>query len=138
MASLFNSLMTPFVIMFTLPMALIGALGALVITGETLSLVSCIGILMLALFVLLAPMNIHEMNAIKTVLAGLINGVASVGFLVGGVVDPAAAAVMLVGGITGGFVGARLARRTPAAVVRRLVTAIGLSLAALLAWRRWG
>lgn len=47
MASLFNSLMTPFVIMFTLPMALIGALGALVITGETLSLVSAIGILML-------------------------------------------------------------------------------------------
>lgn len=47
MAALFNNLMTPFVIMFTLPMALIGALGALVLTGETLSLVSCIGILML-------------------------------------------------------------------------------------------
>ncbi len=47
MAALFNNLMTPFVIMFTLPMALVGALGALVVTGETLSLVSCIGILML-------------------------------------------------------------------------------------------
>lgn len=47
MAALFNNLMTPFVIMFTLPMALVGALGALVLTGQTLSLVSCIGILML-------------------------------------------------------------------------------------------
>jgi len=47
MASLFNDLGTPFVIMFSLPMALIGALGALVLTGETLSLVACIGIIML-------------------------------------------------------------------------------------------
>lgn len=47
MASLFNNLGTPFVIMFTLPMALIGALGALVLTGETMSLVAAIGIIML-------------------------------------------------------------------------------------------
>jgi HAE1 family hydrophobic/amphiphilic exporter-1 len=47
MASLFNNLGTPFVIMFTLPMALIGALGALVVTGESMSLVSGIGIIML-------------------------------------------------------------------------------------------
>lgn len=47
MATLFNNITTPFVIMFTLPMALIGAFGALVLTGETLSLVSGIGIIML-------------------------------------------------------------------------------------------
>lgn len=47
MASLFNSLSTPFVIMFTLPMALVGALGALVLLGETMSLVAAIGIVML-------------------------------------------------------------------------------------------
>jgi HAE1 family hydrophobic/amphiphilic exporter-1 len=47
MASLFNSLLNPFIIMFTLPMALIGALGALAVTGGTISLVSMIGILML-------------------------------------------------------------------------------------------
>ncbi len=46
-ASLFNSLLMPFVIMFTLPMALIGAFVALVMTGDTLSLVSGIGIIML-------------------------------------------------------------------------------------------
>ena len=47
MASLFNNLGTPFVIMFTLPMALVGALGALVLTGESMSLIAAIGILML-------------------------------------------------------------------------------------------
>ncbi len=47
MASLFNNLGTPLVIMFVLPMALIGALGALVLTGETMSLIAAIGIIML-------------------------------------------------------------------------------------------
>jgi HAE1 family hydrophobic/amphiphilic exporter-1 len=47
MASLFNNLTTPLVIMFTLPMALVGALGALVLTGESLSLIAAIGIIML-------------------------------------------------------------------------------------------
>ncbi len=47
MASLFNNLGTPFVIMFALPIALVGALGALVITGETMSLIAAIGIIML-------------------------------------------------------------------------------------------
>ncbi len=47
MAALFNNLGTPLVIMFTCPMALVGALGALVLLHETLSLVSCIGVLML-------------------------------------------------------------------------------------------
>lgn len=47
MAILFNNPGTPFVIMFTLPMAFAGALGALVLTGETLSLVAAIGIIML-------------------------------------------------------------------------------------------
>jgi len=47
MASLFNSFLHPFTIMFTLPMALAGALAALVLTGETMSLVSMVGVLML-------------------------------------------------------------------------------------------
>ncbi len=47
-ATLFNSLTTPLVIMFTLPMALVGAFAALALTGETLSLVAAIGIIMLS------------------------------------------------------------------------------------------
>jgi len=47
MAALFESLFNPFIIMFSLPMALIGAILALVMTGETLSIVSMIGFIML-------------------------------------------------------------------------------------------
>src|SRR5438105_9051407 len=47
MASLFNSLLNPFIIMFTLPMALVGAMGAMALTGESFSLVTMIGIIML-------------------------------------------------------------------------------------------
>lgn len=47
MAALFNSLLHPFTIMLSLPMALVGALLALTLSGETLSLVSMIGIIML-------------------------------------------------------------------------------------------
>jgi HAE1 family hydrophobic/amphiphilic exporter-1 len=46
-AALFNSLVYPLIMMLTLPMALIGGLAALVIYGETLSLVSMIGVIML-------------------------------------------------------------------------------------------
>jgi HAE1 family hydrophobic/amphiphilic exporter-1 len=47
MAGLFNNLLNPLVILFTLPMALAGAMAGLAITGESLSLVSMIGIIML-------------------------------------------------------------------------------------------
>ena len=47
MALLFRSLLTPFVILFSLPLALIGVLLALVVTGSALSVSALIGILML-------------------------------------------------------------------------------------------
>ncbi|MCX6361369.1 MAG: efflux RND transporter permease subunit [Armatimonadetes bacterium] len=47
LASLFNSLLEPLVVMLTLPMALVGALAALVLAGQTLSLVTMVGIMML-------------------------------------------------------------------------------------------
>jgi len=47
MAALFESLLSPFIIMFSLPMAMIGALLALQLTGNTLSIISAIGIIML-------------------------------------------------------------------------------------------
>ena len=47
MAALFESLLNPFVIMFSIPMALVGAIIALVLAGENMSIVSMIGIIML-------------------------------------------------------------------------------------------
>lgn len=47
MGALFESFITPVVIMFSLPQAMIGALLALMLTGHTLSIVTMIGIIML-------------------------------------------------------------------------------------------
>jgi HAE1 family hydrophobic/amphiphilic exporter-1 len=47
MAALFNSLIYPLTIMLCLPMALAGAIGGLALSGETLNIVSMIGIIML-------------------------------------------------------------------------------------------
>lgn len=47
MGALFESFLTPFVILFSLPMAIVGALLALFLTGKTLSIVAMIGIIML-------------------------------------------------------------------------------------------
>ncbi len=48
MASQFESLIHPFVILFTIPMALIGAVWALWLTGSTISVVVFIGLILLA------------------------------------------------------------------------------------------
>ena len=47
MGALFESFLTPFVIMFSLPQAMVGALLALLIVGKPLSIVAMIGIIML-------------------------------------------------------------------------------------------
>ena len=47
MVSLFESYVHPFTIMFSLPMALVGALAGLAMTGTTLSMLTMIGIVML-------------------------------------------------------------------------------------------
>jgi len=48
MASQFESLIHPFVILFTIPLAMVGAVLALYVTGTTLNVVALIGIIMLA------------------------------------------------------------------------------------------
>ncbi len=48
MASEFESLLHPFVVMFTVPLGAIGAIGALAVTGNSVSVVALIGAVMLA------------------------------------------------------------------------------------------
>jgi uncharacterized membrane protein YfcA len=85
-----------------------------------------------------ARLDVHQMNALKNVLAVIINGAASITFVVNGLVDARAAALMAAGAIAGGVIGGRLARRAQAHHVRRIVVAVGFGMTALLAWRRYG
>src|SRR5690606_11644900 len=47
MASQFESLLHPFVILFTIPLARVGAIGALLLTGSPVSVVVSIGLILL-------------------------------------------------------------------------------------------
>jgi uncharacterized membrane protein YfcA len=82
------------------------------------------GIMMLAVLSLLGMTDIHRMNALKTSLAALVNGIAVVAFIVAGAVAWRPAAVMIVGGIVGGYAGAAVARRIRPARVRSLVLVV--------------
>lgn len=94
-----------------------------------------IGIITLAVLSLVATMGIHEMNAIKTLIASTVNGTAAVLFLLRGTPHLATTGIMIVGVMSGGYVGAKLARKTPTKVVERLVVAIGFAMTILLALR---
>jgi uncharacterized membrane protein YfcA len=88
------------------------------------------GIMMLAVLSVLGMTDVHRMNALKTVLATLVNGIAVVAFIVARAVVWGPGVVMIAGGIAGGFAGAAAARRTPPDHVRRLVLAVAWSMTA--------
>jgi hypothetical protein len=102
----------------------VGVLGQLFISVYGGYFGGGMGIMMLAVLTLLGMTHIHRMNALKSVLGTLINGVAVVAFIVAGAVVWAPGLVMIVGGIGGGYAGAALARRVSPAHVRRAVMVI--------------
>ena len=87
-----------------------------------------IGILMLALLTLLGYEKIHTMNALKTVLATTINGIAVVAFVAAHVIAWPQAVVMIIGSIFGGYGGAVVAQRVPGQMVRYIVMAVGITM----------
>jgi uncharacterized protein len=95
-----------------------------------------IGILMLASLGILGFENIHEMNAVKGVLAFLINVVAAVYFIFSGLVDWPAAMVVAAGGIIGGYSGARFAQKIRQETVRHLITLAGLLITAVMFYQQ--
>jgi hypothetical protein len=95
-----------------------------------------IGILMLAAFGLMGLWDVHKMNALKTVLAAVINGVSVVVFIADGRIYWPFAGAMAVSAVVGGYLAARGARYLPRFLVRWTVIAAGLSISAYLFWKR--
>ena len=89
-----------------------------------------IGILMLSSLALMGVGDMHRMNALKTVLAGCINGVSVLVFVSDGKVNWQFAVPMAVAAIVGGYLGARMALRVRPRAVRWVVIVIGFGLAA--------
>jgi uncharacterized membrane protein YfcA len=87
-----------------------------------------LGILTLAALALLGYTNIHQMNALKTLQASLINGIAVITFVVTGLIAWTPALVMTVGAMIGGYGGAAIARRINASRVRTVVVWLSIGL----------
>lgn len=96
-----------------------------------------IGILMLSSLSFMGISDIHQMNALKSILGTCINGVAVVVFIVEGKVNWQLAIVMAGAAIVGGYLGAHFARRLNANIVRWLVIVIGFGLAGHFFYRQW-
>ena len=96
-----------------------------------------IGILMLSALAMMGLADIHQMNALKTLLASAINGVSAAVFIASGEVYWPYAGTMAVAAIVGGYVGARVARKLDKNLVRMSVVAMGLILAAIFFYRQF-
>jgi uncharacterized protein len=78
--------------------------------------------------------SMQRINAVKNVLAGLVNGVAAVVFILVTHVDWGAAGLIAAGSILGGQLGARIGKKLPPWALRVLIICVGTAaLAKLLA-----
>ena len=92
------------------------------------------GIVMLAMLSTLGMSDIHAMNALKTVMGSVINGVAVVTFVLARAVYWKHGVVMIVGAIAGGYLGAHYAMKLPQAWVRTFVVLVGAGMTVYFFW----
>ena len=95
------------------------------------------GIVMLAMLATLGMTDIHSMNALKSVMAFVINGVAVITFIVARAVYWKHGLIMIAGGIVGGYVGAHYAQKVPQAWIRVFVVLVGAGMTVYFFWKSY-
>jgi uncharacterized membrane protein YfcA len=85
------------------------------------------GVLMMGIFGVLLAEPLQRQNALKNVLAGLVNLVAAIVFALTAHIDWTAAGLIAAGSILGGLLGARIGRKLSPTVLRALIVVIGLA-----------
>jgi hypothetical protein len=87
---------------------------------------------MLAALSIMGLQDIHEMNSLKVVFGGSVNGIAAAYFIWAGMVYWPYVVIMAVAAVVGGYGGAGVARKIGRTAVRRIVIAIGFGMAVSL------
>ncbi|HET6176499.1 MAG TPA: sulfite exporter TauE/SafE family protein [Candidatus Sulfotelmatobacter sp.] len=95
------------------------------------------GIVMLAMLAALGMTDIHAMNALKSVMAFVINGIAVVTFIVARAVYWKHGIAMIMGGIVGGYVGAHYAQKVPQVWIRMFVVLVGAGMTIYFFWKSY-
>ncbi len=96
-----------------------------------------LGIMLLAVLGIVLHEPLNRLNALKQVLAFVINMAAALFFVFSGKVNWSLAAVMAVASLAGGNAGGRLAGRVQPAKLRAIVVVIGFTIAVVYAVRTW-
>jgi uncharacterized membrane protein YfcA len=105
--------------------------GPLLLTGMTLASVyggyfsAAQGIIYVSLMGMLLDDTLQRLNAVKNVLAAVVNTVAAVVFLFYAEFDWTAVMLIAAGSALGGLIGARAGRRFSPAVLRTLIVSVG-------------
>jgi uncharacterized membrane protein YfcA len=86
------------------------------------------GFFILTMLTAFGMADIHEMNALKTVLSSATNGLAVIVFVVKHAVYWPQAAVMICGAALGGYFGAHYSLKMPRLWIRRFVIAVGIGM----------
>jgi len=84
------------------------------------------GVLLIAWLGALLDADLQRVNALKNVLASIVNGVAAVVFIAVAPVDWQIAGLLLVGAVIGGWAGGRWGRLLPEAWLRAVIVVVGL------------
>ena len=92
------------------------------------------GIVMLAMLATLGMTDIHAMNALKSVMGSVINGVAVVTFVAARAVYWKHGVIMIAGAIAGGYLGAHYAMKLPQVWIRWFVVLVGAGMTAYFFW----
>ena len=90
------------------------------------------GVILIALLGIFIDDGLQRLNALKNVLAALVNGIAAVLFVFFADVDWAVAGLLAAGAIAGGQLGATLGRRIPPAWLRAVIVVVGVVVAVRL------
>lgn len=85
------------------------------------------GVLLMGFLGLLLAESLQRQNALKNVLAGLVNFVAAIVFVATTHIDWAAAGLIAAGSILGALLGARVGRRLSPAVLRGVIVVVGVA-----------
>jgi uncharacterized protein len=83
------------------------------------------GVLLIGLMGIAFTDNLQRINAVKNVLAGLVNGLAAVVFVIATHIDWGAAGLIAAGSVLGGQLGARIGRKLPPWGLRVLIVCVG-------------
>jgi uncharacterized membrane protein YfcA len=85
------------------------------------------GVLLIGMLGIALGDTLQRINAVKNVLAGLVNGLAAIVFVIATHVDWGVAGLIAAGSIIGGQLGARIGRRLPPWGLRVLIVCVGVT-----------